>query len=138
MTGKVGDVMTPEPIGVYYDQTIADAARVMRDVGVGAVLVVRGTELAGVVTDRDLVVRGVAAGGSPSDPVGPLCTGELVGVSADDDTSEAERVIRHNAVRRLPVIDDGQVSGIVSLGDLAIARTPDSVLADLSQAAPNI
>jgi len=130
--------MTPEPIGVYYDQTIADAARVMRDAGVGAVLVVRDGELAGVVTDRDLVVRGVAAGKSSDDPVGPLCTEDLVGVSADDDTTEAERVIRHNAVRRLPVIDDGQVHGMVSLGDLAMTHNPESVLAEVSKAAPNI
>jgi signal-transduction protein with cAMP-binding, CBS, and nucleotidyltransferase domain len=130
--------MTPEPIGVHYDQTIADAARVMRDVGVGAMLVVRGAELAGVVTDRDLVVRGVAAGQLPTDPVGPLCSDELVGVSVDDDTTEAEQVLRRNAVRRLPVIDDGQVRGMVSLGDLAIANTPGSALADVSKAAPNI
>lgn len=130
--------MTPEPIGVHYDQSIADAARVMRDVGVGAVLVVRGTDLAGVVTDRDLVVRGVAAGRRPADPVGPLCTADLIGVSEDDDTSDAEATIRRNAVRRLPVIDDGQVGGMISLGDLAMAHTPNSALAALSKAAPNI
>ena len=130
--------MTPEPIGVHYDQTIADAARVMRDAAVGAVLVVRDSALAGVVTDRDLVMRGVAAGRRPGDPVGPLCSGDLVGVSMDDDTRDAERAIRHNAIRRLPVIDDGQVSGMISLGDLAMAHTPNSTLAALSKAAPNI
>jgi signal-transduction protein with cAMP-binding, CBS, and nucleotidyltransferase domain len=130
--------MTPEPIGVHYDQTIADAARVMRDAGVGVVLVVRGTDLAGVVTDRDLVVRGVAAGRSPSDPVGPLCSADLVGVSGDDDTGEAERLLRRNAVRRLPVVDDGQVRGMLSLGDLAMTHTPGSALAEVSKAAPNI
>jgi signal-transduction protein with cAMP-binding, CBS, and nucleotidyltransferase domain len=130
--------MTPEPIGVYYDQTIGDAARVMRDAGVGAVLVVGRTELAGVVTDRDLVVRGVAAGHRVDDPVGPLCSAGLIGVGVDDDTTEAERVIRHNAIRRLPVIGDGQVRGIISLGDLAVVHTPHSALAELSKAAPNI
>ncbi|MGD0554599.1 MAG: CBS domain-containing protein [Streptosporangiaceae bacterium] len=138
MTRKVRDVMTPEPIGVYFDQTIADAARVMREAGVGAVLVVRDQELAGVVTDRDIVIRGVAEGKTASDPIGPLCSADLVGVNADADTDEAEMVIRDNAVRRLPVIGDGEVHGMVSLGDLAIAHTPDSALADLSRAAPNV
>lgn len=129
--------MSPEPIGVYYDQTIAEAARVMRDADVGAVLVVQGEELAGVVTDRDLVVRGVADKKSPADPVGPLCSGDLVGVNADDDTTEAERVIRENAIRRLPVIEDGQIAGMLSLGDLAIETGDQSPLADVSKAEPN-
>ena len=130
--------MTPEPVGVYYDQPIADAARVMREAGVGAVLVVADRGLAGVVTDRDLVVRGVAgARMAPGDPVGLLCSGDLVGVNADDDLSEAERVIRENAVRRLPVIEDGQIAGMVSLGDLVLAHGAQSTLADVSRAAPN-
>ncbi len=61
MNSKVQDIMTPDPVGVYFDQTIADTARIMRDAQVGAVLVVNGESLAGVVTDRDLVVRGLAA-----------------------------------------------------------------------------
>lgn len=129
--------MSPDPIGVYYDQTIAEAARVMRDADVGALLVVNGQELAGVVTDRDLVVRGVAGNKSPDDPVGPLCSSDLVGVNADDDTTEAERVIRDNAVRRLPVIEDGQIAGMVSLSDLAIEKDDQSPLTDVSKAEPN-
>jgi signal-transduction protein with cAMP-binding, CBS, and nucleotidyltransferase domain len=136
MERKIRDVMSPEPIGVYYDQTIADAARVMRDADVGALLVVHGQELVGVVTDRDLVVRGVAEDMKPADLVGPLCSGDLVGVNADDDTGEAIRVIRENAVRRLPVIEDGQIAGMVSLGDLAIAHDAQSPLAVVSRAGP--
>jgi CBS domain-containing protein len=54
MDKKVRDIMTPDPVGVYYEQTIAEAARIMRDAGVGVVLVVNGDSLSGVVTDRDL------------------------------------------------------------------------------------
>jgi CBS domain-containing protein len=57
MDKQVRDIMTPDPVGVYYDQTITETARLMRDAGVGAVLVVNGESLSGVVTDRDLVVR---------------------------------------------------------------------------------
>ena len=84
-SGKIGDIMTPAPVGVYYSQTIGETARIMRDTQVGAVLVVNDGALSGVVTDRDLVVRGLAEGEGPDSPVGPLCSGELVGVAADAD-----------------------------------------------------
>src|SRR5271155_723737 len=93
----IRDIMTPDPVGVYFDQTIADTARIMRDAQVGAVLVVNGESLAGVVTDRDLVIRGLAAGFGPDAPVGPLCSPKLVGVAADADVTQAERLIRENA-----------------------------------------
>jgi len=138
MTAKVRDVMTPGPIGVDYDQTIGDAARTMREWGVGAVLVVDGQSLHGLVTDRDLVVRAVAESRGPDEPVGPLSSSELIGINADDDASLAARLMREHAVRRLPVIDNGQVAGMVSLGDVALEADPASALAQVSQANPNI
>jgi CBS domain-containing protein len=139
MAKTIRDIMTPDPVGVYFDQTIGETARIMRDAQVGAVLVVSGESLTGLVTDRDLVVRGLAAGASPDDPVGPLCSPELVGVAADADVPHAEQLIRENAVRRLPVIDgDGQIVGIVTLGDLAVSADGDSPLAAVSRAKPNL
>lgn len=135
--GKVRDVMTPAPVGVYYSQTIGETARIMRDAQVGAVLVVNEGALAGVVTDRDLVLRGLAEGEGPDSPVGPLCSGDLVGVTADADLTQAERLMGEHAVRRLPVINDGQVVGIVSMGDLAISGDAESPLAAVSRAQPN-
>jgi len=121
MNAKVRDLMTPGPIGVDYHQSIGDAARTMRDWGIGAVLVFNGQVLHGLVTDRDLVVRAVAESKGPDEPVGPLSSGDLIGVNADDDAAVAVRLMRENAVRRLPVIQDGQVAGVLSLGDLALA-----------------
>ncbi len=138
MDKKIRDIMTPNPVGVYYDQTIGEAARVMRDAGVGAVLVVNGDSLGGVVTDRDLVVRGLAEGMGPDSPVGPLCSAKLVGVDAGSDLADAERLMRDNAIRRLPVIEDGQIVGIVSIGDLAVSTDLDSPLAAVSRAQANI
>ena len=135
--GNVGDIMTPAPVGVYYSQTIGEAARIMRDTQVGAVLVVNEGALTGVVTDRDLVIRGLAEGEGPDSPVGPLCSGDLIGVAADADVTEAEELMREHAVRRLPVVSDGQVVGIVSLGDLAVSEDTDSPLAAVSRAQPN-
>ena len=120
MDAKVRDVMTPGPIGVDYHQSIGTAARTMRDWGVGAVLVVSDQALYGLVTDRDLVIRAVAESKGPDEPVGPLSSGNLIGVDADADAGEAARLMRENAVHRLPVIEDGQVAGMVSLGDLAL------------------
>ena len=121
MNAKVRDLMTPGPIGVDYHQSIGDAARTMRDWGIGAVLVFNGQVLHGLVTDRDLVVKAVAESKGPDEPVGPLSSGDLIGVNADDDAAVAVRLMRENAVRRLPVIQDGQVAGVLSLGDLALA-----------------
>jgi CBS domain-containing protein len=136
--GQVADIMTPAPVGVYYTQTIGETARVMRDTQIGAVLVVNDGQLSGMVTDRDLVVRGLAEGMDPEDPVGPLCSGDLVGVAADAGVDQAEQLMREHAVRRLPVITDGQVVGIVSLGDIAVSVPDDSPLAAVSAAPPNI
>jgi signal-transduction protein with cAMP-binding, CBS, and nucleotidyltransferase domain len=133
MNAKVRDVMTPGAIGVDYRQSIGDAARVMRDWGVGAVLVVNDHALHGLVTDRDLVVRAVAESKGPDEPVGPLSSGDLIGVNAGDDVAVALWLMREHAVRRLPVIEDGQVAGVVSLGDLAWPDDPASALAELSK-----
>ena len=119
MGKKVRDIMTPDPVGVYFDQSIKHAARVMRDFGLGSVIVVDSQSLTGIVTDRDLVVRGVAESLSPDAPVGPLASGRVIGVSADEDVARAEQLMRENAIRRLPVVDKGQIAGVVSLGDLA-------------------
>ena len=135
MDAKVRDVMTPGPIGVDYQQSIGEAARAMRDWGVGAVLVVRNESLYGLVTDRDLVVRAVAEARGADEPVGPLSSGNLIGVDADANVREAMRLMREHAVRRLPVLENGQVAGIVSLGDLAMLDEPAVSFALLSSIA---
>jgi len=132
MNAKVRDVMTPGAIGVDYHQSIRDAARIMRDWGIGAVLVVNDHALYGLVTDRDLVVRAVAESTGPDEPVGPLSSGYLIGVNADDDTAVAVRLMREHAVHRLPVIEEGQVVGVVSLGDLILQNDPAAALAGFS------
>jgi len=138
MDARVRDVMTPGPIGIDYHQSIGQAARTMRDWGVGAVLVVNDQCLYGLVTDRDLVIRAVAEAKGPHEPVGPLSSANLIGVDADADAREAARLMREHAVRRLPVIEDGQVAGIVSLGDLAMQDDPASALATVSQATASL
>src|ERR1700730_17840198 len=127
MDARVRVVCSTDPIGVDYYESIGEAAGTMREWGVGAVLVVRNESLYGLVTDRDLVVRAVAEARGADEPVGPLSSANLTGVGATADVREAMRLMRRHAVRRLPVLEDGQVTGIVSLGDLAI--TDESALA---------
>ncbi|HWG15562.1 MAG TPA: CBS domain-containing protein [Streptosporangiaceae bacterium] len=134
---KVRDVMTAEPIVLQQDQSIADAAQAMRDNAVGAVLVVDGDKLCGLVTDRDLVVRAVAESAPSDSPVGRVVSPDLIAVGADDEADDAARVMQEHAVRRLPVMDGGRIVGIVSIGDLAISRGEDSALAGISAADPN-
>ena len=134
---KVRDVMTAEPIVLQQDQSIADAAQAMRDASVGAVLIVDGDKLCGLVTDRDIVVRAVAESALPDSPVGQVVSPDLVAVGADDETADAARVMQDNAVRGLPVLDDGRIVGIVSIGDLAVSQGEDSALAQISAADPN-
>ena len=132
MDAKVRDVMTPGPIGVDYDQSVGEAACAMRDWGVGAILVVSNGSLYGLVTDRDLVVRAVAEERGADEPVGPLSSANLIGVDADANVHEAMRLMRQHGVRRQPVLEGGQVAGIVSLGDLAMQDEPDLAFAQLS------
>ncbi|MGW7463883.1 CBS domain-containing protein [Streptomyces xantholiticus] len=138
MTRTVRDVMSAPPLVVGPQTSVVEVARVMRDEGIGAVLVTDGDELVGIVTDRDLAVRIVTLGGSIEDhSVADACSEELVSVSPDDDIERAVDLMREHAVRRLPVTEGGRPVGIVALGDLAVERDPDSALADISAAEPN-
>ena len=131
MNARVRDVMTPGPIGVDYYQSIGEAAQAMRDWGVGAVLVVKDQSLYGLVTDRDLMVRAVAEARAPDEPVGPLSSMNLIGVAADSEVGVARRLMRQHAVRRLPVLENGQATGIVSVGDLSLLDDlPDDAVPD--------
>ncbi|MDQ0366816.1 CBS domain-containing protein [Catenuloplanes indicus] len=135
---KVRDVMTANPITVRADEPLSTAARRMRDGDVGAVIVVDGTEVRGVVTDRDIAVRAVAEDLDPRTlPTGELAGPDVIATSAEDDAATAVELMRTHSVRRLPVMDGEQVVGMVTLGDLAVARDEDSVLADISSVAPN-
>jgi CBS domain-containing protein len=129
--------MTTDLVTCPTTATIGDAAKLMRDRNIGDVLVTRGDQLAGIVTDRDLVVRCLADGASADTKLEQACSSELTTISPDSRVDAAVRLMRDRSLRRLPVVDDGRPIGIVTLGDLAIERDPDSALSDISAAAPN-
>jgi signal-transduction protein with cAMP-binding, CBS, and nucleotidyltransferase domain len=132
------DVMTPNPVNVPAEATLTEAARLMRDEDIGDVLVTRDGVLLGIVTDRDMVVRAIADGMDPhTTPIEHCSSSDLMVVDADDQVSDVIAVVRDRAIRRLPVTEDGRLVGIISLGDLARHRDPESALADISAAPAN-
>jgi CBS domain-containing protein len=138
MVQKVSEVMTSDPVTLTRDASIAEAARLMRDRGIGDVIVIDGDAAEGIVTDRDIVVRAVAEGSDPNGTrLGQVVSGDLMSVAPDDPVERAIQLMRDKAIRRLPVVEDGRPVGIVSIGDLAVQRDADSVLADISEEPPN-
>ncbi len=133
MGQQVKEVMTTGPITLGRDASLAEAARLMRDRGIGDVIVVEGDDAEGIVTDRDIVIRGVAEGADPNTTrLGQVVSGDLTSVAPDDPVERALELMREKAVRRLPVLEGGKPVGVVSLGDLAIQQDAGSVLADIS------
>jgi CBS domain-containing protein len=124
-------------VTVSPDTDLATAARKMRDENVGAVLVAEGDDLTGLVTDRDLVVRGLADEADPKSKLGGIVSKAIATVAPDDDLDKAVSLMRERAVRRIPVVENGRPVGIVSIGDLALEKDQDSALADVSAAKPN-
>ena len=138
MAQQVKELMTERPVTLGTDASLAEAARLMRDRGIGDVIVVEGESAAGIVTDRDIVIRGIAEGVDPNTTrVGQVVSGELMSVAPDDPVERAIAVMREHAVRRVPVLEGGKPVGVLSLGDLTIERDQRSVLADISEEPPD-
>jgi CBS domain-containing protein len=131
--------MTRDPLTVEEGSPVIEAARMMRDANIGDVLVSRPDgSICGIVTDRDLALQVVAEGADPNTlTVREVCAHNLESVESGDPVAKAVSKMREKAIRRLPVIDDGRLVGIVSLGDLAMERDPESALADISESPPN-
>ena len=137
MANTISEVMMPSPVTCGPDNRIQEAAELMRDRDIGDVVVVDGDEVRGIVTDRDLVVRALAAGHQPDTPLGDVLSDRVVAVTPTTSVQQAAEIMAEQAIRRLPVVDDGRLVGIVSIGDLAISQDPRSALADISAAPGN-
>jgi CBS domain-containing protein len=117
---KISDVMTREVATVRADQTAQEAATFMLQGDAGSIPVTEGDRLVGMITDRDIAVRGVANGHGPDTLVRELMTDGLVCARVDDDIDDVAAKMGEAQVRRLPVIDESEnLVGIVSLGDLS-------------------
>ena len=134
---KVSEVMTREVATVRPDQTAREAADFMLNADAGSIPVTEGDRLIGMITDRDIAVRGVAKGNGPDTPVRELMSNDVVCARLDEDVEDVASKMSEAQVRRLPVVDnEDKLCGIVSLGDLARegdVETAEQALEGVSQ-----
>ena len=120
MAQTIREFMTKNPRTVSPDQTIQDAAKIMRDEDTGVVPITDGDNLTGVITDRDIAIRAVADGRDGQTTVSEIASQDVVTVDPQQDLDEALRLMAQHQVRRLPVVEeDGKLVGIVSQADVA-------------------
>lgn len=119
---KLREVMTNTVIRIHPDESVAVAARTLTHYNIGILPVCGGDgRICGLVTDRDLVTRCLAAGRSPAaTPVRDVMTAQVISARPDMDTSAAAGLMGREQIRRLPVVENGKLCGMVSLGDLAV------------------
>jgi CBS domain-containing protein len=118
---KIRDVMTPSPRTVESSAPVQEAAKLMREQDVGAIPIVDGGSLVGIVTDRDIAIEVVGQGKDISTPVGDIASRDLVTVDPEQTLDEALRLMAQHQVRRLPVVEeDGKPVGIVAQADIAL------------------
>jgi CBS domain-containing protein len=135
---QVNELMTRDVRIASPDQTLQEAARLMKELDTGVLPVGENDRLVGMITDRDIAIRGVAAGKEPSAPIRDVMSREVKYVYEDQEADEVSIVMSDLQVRRLPVVDrNKRLVGILSLGDLATSsRTQDeagSALSGVSQ-----
>lgn len=120
MQETVKDVMTKNVIALLPSDTVEEAAKLMSDNDIGSIPVISGGELKGILTDRDIVLRCVANGKCPSRvKVSDLMTTDISFITPDQTVHDAINLMAAEKVRRLPVINNGYVDGMISLADIA-------------------
>ena len=130
-TLRCRDIMTADVNTATGDMPIAEVAVLMRDTDVGSLPVVEGGKLAGIVTDRDIVVRAIAEGRGADTPVKEAMTTELFSVGPDDPVFQAIRIMGERQVRRIPVVNaDGSLAGIIAMADVVLQTEDDREIAE--------
>lgn len=117
---KVKDIMTKSVAYINPDSTVTEAARLMQKHNVGSIPVCDQSGVVGMVTDRDIVVRNVAHGTDPqTTPVKNVMTSQVTTVAPDMDLNQVSDIMSKNQIRRIPVVENKMLVGIVALGDIA-------------------
>jgi predicted transcriptional regulator len=126
--------MTTDIASAELDTTLEEVAQMMKDEDVGAIPVVDEDELVGIVTDRDIVIRCIAEGKDPAEThVEDVLTEELHTIHPDADAAEAARLMAEKQIRRLPVVEDGELLGVISIGDIAVKQSDDQITGEALQ-----
>ena len=117
---NIGKIMTANIASVNRETTLAEAANLMKEHNIGSIPVCDGNKIVGIVTDRDIVLRGIAEGNElTSITCGKVMSPDLALGTIDMDVRVAAEIMANRQIRRLPVVDNGRLVGMVSLGDLA-------------------
>lgn len=122
---KVRELMTSDVDMCTMDTSIQEVAAHMLKLDVGSIPITDNGKLAGIITDRDIVTRGVAAQLSLDTPVSKILSTQLITGSPDMDIEEAAELMATNQIRRLPIVESEKLVGIVSLGDIAVKDPTD-------------
>jgi CBS domain-containing protein len=123
MAKSVRDAMTEDPRSIVASASVVEAARLMREEHIGSLPVTDDEQLVGMVTDRDITTRVVAESADPKlTSVGEVYSRDLISVEPDNDLEEALRLMARHQVRRLPVVENGKLVGIVAQADIALAE----------------
>jgi len=118
---KVRELMTADVTTAELGTTLEEIATIMRHEDVGAVPIIDDGEVVGIVTDRDIVVRCVAEGGDPGESTAEdILTEGLITVTPDSEVEDAQALMSRHQIRRLPVVREGRLEGVISLGDMAV------------------
>ncbi len=137
---KVRDVMTSSVDWVTSDASVVEVAQMMKKDDVGSIPICKDNKLIGIITDRDIVLKVVAAGGNTNTiSAKDIMSTDIISVSADQDVHDAANMMSKYQIRRLPVLENGKLIGIVAIGDLAIEKIhineAGDALSDISQGA---
>ncbi|MED0657714.1 CBS domain-containing protein [Anoxybacillus ayderensis] len=117
--------MTRQVATVTPDQSVQEAAQLMNEHNVGAIPVVENGKVKGIITDRDITLRTTAQGLTPSTPVSQVMTSDVVTGTPNMSVDEAAKVMAKNQIRRLPIVQNNALCGIVALGDIATNQAYD-------------
>ncbi|WP_138417877.1 CBS domain-containing protein [Aquibacillus sediminis] len=137
MQQQLREIMTSNVFTVNESQSVQEAAALMSEHNIGAIPVVNNNgQMTGIVTDRDITLRTTAQGAVAQTPVNQVMSSEnMVQGTPDMDVHQAAQMLAQQQVRRLPVVENGQIVGMVALGDIAVNRQFDQ---DAEQALSNI
>ncbi|MFP5111150.1 CBS domain-containing protein [Bacillaceae bacterium C204] len=122
---KIRDIMTENVESCSLLDNVYEVALKMKELNVGAIPILDQDKIVGMITDRDIVIRGVAEKHPGSSKVEDIMSKQLITVTPDSTSKEAAKLMAEHQIRRLPVVEEGKLVGIVSLGDFAIRELTD-------------
>ncbi|MET3684081.1 CBS domain-containing protein [Alkalibacillus flavidus] len=119
MENAIKNLMSSNIVSVTSQQSVQEAAALMEQHDIGAIPVVENGQLRGIITDRDITLRATAQNQQSNCPIGQCMSDQIVSADASMDVHEAAQLMAQNQIRRLPVTENGQTVGMLSIGDLA-------------------